>query len=66
MFQPTLTGDDIKGLPLAERIRLLKVHTPGQYELWSWVDRHGANGTLVDSVLLVVANGGKLVSGVPE
>jgi hypothetical protein len=61
-----MTGEDLKGMPLAERVRRIKVHTPGDYELHAWVDKHRNNGAVIDSVLLTVANGGKRVSGVPE
>lgn len=61
-----LTPEEVQALSMEERIRALKVLTPGRYDLHSWVDDHNTNGLIVDTLLLTVSAGGIFIAGIPE
>ena len=61
-----MTPAEVHEMSLPERVRRIKVLTPGEYALHSWIDMNRDNGLLVDTILLTVDAGGKLISGVPK
>ena len=53
-----MTPEEVHAMPMVDKIRKIKVLTPGEYGLHAWIDGHDRNGLLIDTVLLTVAAGG--------
>jgi hypothetical protein len=56
-----MTADDVHKMTMLEKIRAIKVLTPGEYAVHSWIDGNNHNGLVVDTMLMTLASGGKLV-----
>ena len=61
-----MTPEDVHNMPIEDRLRRIKILTPGEYPLHAWLDTQHNNGLLLDTILLTVDAGGKLISGVPR